>query len=1106
MPGSKPQYEAQFKRWGFRKKLTRDTWHNIGHILDRRKEQGQKSHVYVFGERLANEKVKKDTTRYRLCATNARDCEISTLPEGVVIRESSVQVDELSPPQTSYDFSSSTDTSTETNTPDDLYRSEPTSYSPMVLPLSPFPSALILIPSRWPSPTHGTDIEIFERPSIPEIGYLWDVLPHSDAEMLPCNTLTLFEGLQNPLLAKFARICGIKRDEVDPCVGRAMSLLPFRAQHDLDTKSFEFVLFRQIMFLLMNNFAGSDYGPFESLFHRLREFSISQLEDILDNIPYPYSTALQQSILTIAIKSDVPAIVRILLDRGLDMGQVTCRFAGTSYTPLGLACNFRRMEIIQILVDHGVDVNQKDRHTLDTAMWNLLGFDMADASTKEELPSITRDILRLLLMAGARIEWRELENTRFWTNKSLLEVFVRHSKHPVRFDYTYQLHRPLINATQLVEDSKATQAVKVMLGRDFKAGVQPFSTLETPCMDALQGASLQGNVELVKYFLNCGFRPTVKCLSLAVRGNSSAVIQCFLEAGIELDLVLAPNHDLPELLRPYAGTLMEDVDELLHEGILIRYGLTTPFAEAIRWRRHTLVQMFEACNILENITEPSRLTAALIAAAEAGNIAMVKMLLERAYNSLDCFVPALASALSLATLGRHVEIVELLMEAGIKPNRASLMSAVVVHDAKLLRLFFDTGSSVDIPGLLWFAVRWGHIGVIQDLLRAGVAINEFGWHLGFMETNMHLHDVVRSPLGEAIHRGDSRITQLLLEEGANVSMELRTDRSGHKGLSPLAVAVQSDNLTLVASLLKLGADPNDPVALLASTTKNVAVTRALVDAFTKRYPEGKKYFASKALRRAIRDNNEPLVAMLVRYTDPNDLEQRREEQEEVESQLGRSLEYLPSPLGEAIIGTNKHIIELLLCNHGNPHATVATQVPSPHTGRWTAILQAVATGDLLIVEVLRSAGAKINCIPELGITRTPLQLAIDMGHYEIVRYLLEQGADVNAPPCIWGGGTALQLAAIKGHVGIAEMLIDRGADVNAARSKYQGRTAFEGAAEHGRMDMLLLLYHKHVDIVSDGGEQIRRAMDLAVKNGQMAAKSLVEQLAEAAKVDAIVAF
>jgi hypothetical protein len=113
----------------------------------------------------------------------------------------------------------------------------------------------------------------------------------------------------------------------------------------------------------MNNFAGSDYAAFDVLFEQVRRFSVTQMKDILLAISAPYSIALQHSILTIAIKSNVPVIVKILLQGELDVGQITCRFAGCSFTPLWLACKFRRIDIVKLLIDHGVEVNQRDYHT-----------------------------------------------------------------------------------------------------------------------------------------------------------------------------------------------------------------------------------------------------------------------------------------------------------------------------------------------------------------------------------------------------------------------------------------------------------------------------------------------------------------------------------------------------------------------------------------------------------------------------------------------------------------------------------------------------------------------------------------------------------------------
>jgi ankyrin repeat protein len=267
-----------------------------------------------------------------------------------------------------------------------------------------------------------------------------------------------------------------------------------------------------------------------------------------------------------------------------------------------------------------------------------------------------------------------------------------------------------------------------------------------------------------------------------------------------------------------------------------------------------------------------------------------------------------------------------------------------------------------------------------------------------------------------------------------------------------------------------------------------------MEAFTEAYPKGGKNFSTLALRQAIRKSDVAQASLFLRYAEINSLEMSYDDFEEAEYVRDK----IHTPLGEAIFIRNALIIQILLGTGGDPNSTVTLQKrdPSMPSARRTALLEAISTKDLAIVQLVHGAGAAVNCAANLGIERTPLQLAAEVGSAEIVEYLIKHGANVNGAPCIFGGGTALQLAAIKGYVGIAEVLVKHGGDVNAARGRYQGRTAFEGAAEHGRLDMLLFLYHNGADLVSDGGEQVRRAVELAEKNGQLAAKSLVEQLAQ----------
>jgi ankyrin repeat protein len=76
--------------------------------------------------------------------------------------------------------------------------------------------------------------------------------------------------------------------------------------------------------------------------------------------------------------------------------------------------------------------------------------------------------------------------------------------------------------------------------------------------------------------------------------------------------------------------------------------------------------------------------------------------------------------------------------------------------------------------------------------------------------------------------------------------------------------------------------------------------------------------------------------------------------------------------------------------------------------------------------------------------------------------------------------------------------LDKGANVNAERAMLDGRTAFEGATEHGRIDMMLFLVQNGADLLSNDGQQYRRAVRFAELNAQHAGKEFAEQLFEMA--------
>lgn len=62
---SKAQYETRLKKWGYRKYASKDLWKVIFYILALRQSQGKQSEVYLHGELLTEDKIKKEWKRYQ---------------------------------------------------------------------------------------------------------------------------------------------------------------------------------------------------------------------------------------------------------------------------------------------------------------------------------------------------------------------------------------------------------------------------------------------------------------------------------------------------------------------------------------------------------------------------------------------------------------------------------------------------------------------------------------------------------------------------------------------------------------------------------------------------------------------------------------------------------------------------------------------------------------------------------------------------------------------------------------------------------------------------------------------------------------------------------
>jgi ankyrin repeat protein len=216
---------------------------------------------------------------------------------------------------------------------------------------------------------------------------------------------------------------------------------------------------------------------------------------------------------------------------------------------------------------------------------------------------------------------------------------------------------------------------------------------------------------------------------------------------------------------------------------------------------------------------------------------------------------------------------------------------------------------------------------------------------------------------------------------------------------------------------------------------------ALFEAFSSRYPGGKKGFGAEALMRAIESKDASVMDALLKVKlDVNSYETQ--------------------------YGSRGHIL-LLAINYSRENPLEMNQMSrrlldagadaEAVGGGKTALLEAIDVENLPAVKLLLSRGSDVNRPARRGLKRTPLQQACEQDSFHMVEFLLDNGADVHAPPAVNGGATALQLAAIQGSVRIVRLLLDKGADIHAAPAVVHGRTALEGAAEHGRVSVLNIL-------------------------------------------------
>ena len=275
------------------------------------------------------------------------------------------------------------------------------------------------------------------------------------------------------------------------------------------------------------------------------------------------------------------------------------------------------------------------------------------------------------------------------------------------------------------------------------------------------------------------------------------------------------------------------------------------------------------------------------------------------------------------------------------------------------------------------AVMQRNTTAVRELLKQGVDVNAAQ---GDGMTALHW----------AASLGDLELTEMLLVAGANVRAATRIN-----GYTPLFVASRSGNATIVAALLKAGADAK-ATSMTGSTTLMLAAGSGSVEAVRLLLDAGAEVNGREAARGqtalifAAANNRVDVITELARRGADVRVTTK------VVDLFDLTREEAPRPGGTASGGAR-------------PAAAAAPsarpQVPGldrgynyteliGYLGGMTPLLFTAREGYIEAARALIDAGADVNQ-PRDGDQTTPLLMAAINGQFDLGKYFLERGADPN---------------------------------------------------------------------------------------------------------------
>ena len=322
---------------------------------------------------------------------------------------------------------------------------------------------------------------------------------------------------------------------------------------------------------------------------------------------------------------------------------------------------------------------------------------------------------------------------------------------------------------------------------------------------------------------------------------------------------------------------------------------------------------------------------------------------------------------------------------------------------------------MQLDNMLLQACKNNQKGVVQTFLkRGGVDVNK-------------RDESGNTPLIYVCMKSARDLAKLLLDNGADANL------GNQKNRMPIHFAGESGNFQIISMLIDAGADVNctdndgvTPLMLLARNGKTDAALQLLKNPdidISIRDNEGRKaidYATSAGLRELVKA-----------------LSQAGEEHADT---------YGNTTLHHACWKEQSEVVKVLL--EKDP-----SSVNKPNDEGESPLILAVRRSNLMIAELLLSAGARPDCADADGVG--PLHIAADAGDLFIGKALLAAGASMNLKAS--DGQTPLILAARSGKNDFTAMLIEMGAEVNSVDNEQHSALYYASEAGYTEIVEQLLM-------------------------------------------------